>query len=98
MNIIENIVYSNDKPSVVIIKKSDTLKQFAVGLGKDVVLKKHITPVPATLVVLKGNINFEIEGKTHLFKAWDTYEIPVNIPHEVVGISDENLFIVTQEL
>ncbi|SFC02462.1 cupin domain-containing protein [Kaistella jeonii] len=98
MNILENITFSTEKANVFSIKKSDKIKYFAVALGKNAVLKKHIAPVPATLVVLKGEINFLIQDETINMKQFDIYEIPVNVEHEVVGVSDENLFSVAQEL
>ena len=98
MNIVENITFSTEKANVFSIKKSDKIKYFAVALGKGAILKKHTAPVPATLVVLKGEINFMIQGETINMKQFDVYEIPVNVEHEVVGVSDENLFSVNQEL
>ncbi|WHF50645.1 cupin domain-containing protein [Chryseobacterium gotjawalense] len=97
-NIIENIEFSTEKANVFPIKKSDDIKYFAVALGKGAVLKKHIAPVPATLVVLKGEINFLIENEEIKLKQFDVYEIPVNVEHEVVGLTEENLFSVAQEL
>ena len=98
MNITESIAFSAEKANVFSIKKSDKLKYFAVALGKGAVLKKHSAPVPSTLVVLKGEINFMIQGETISMKQFDVYEIPVNVEHEVAGVSDENLFSVNQEL
>lgn len=97
-NIIENIEFSTEKANVFPIKKSDVINYFAVALGKGAVLKKHIAPVPATLIVLKGEINFLIENEEIKLKQFDVYEIPVNVEHEVVGLTEENLFSVAQEL
>lgn len=97
-NIVENIEFSSEKANVFIIKKSDDFKYFAVALGKGGVLKKHTAPVPATLVVLKGEINFLIQNEEIKLKQFDVYEIPVNVEHEVVGLAEENLFSVAQEL
>lgn len=98
MNILENITFNTEKPSVFNIKKNDKIRYFAVALGKGAVLKKHIAPVPTTLVVLQGEINFNIEGETLPFKQFDVYEIPPKIEHEVVGIAEENIFTLIQEL
>lgn len=97
-NIHKNLTFSNDKPSVYSIKKSDKLKYFAVGLGAGAVLKKHTAPVPSTLVVLKGEIEFHINNEVHHFRALDVYDIPVEVEHEVVGVGEENIFTVSQEL
>lgn len=96
MNIEENIQYQQDKPSVAIIKKDDKIKYFAVALGKEAKLSKHHSPVPATLVMLKGEINFILGEKEIHLHQWDTFEIPPIEEHEVVGISEENLFTVCQ--
>ena len=98
MNILENIKFENDKPTVAIIKKNDRIKYFAVALGKDAVLKKHTTAFHATLLVLKGEIDFVFDDRQILLKQFDTFEIPVDVVHEVVGVSDENLFTVIQVL
>jgi quercetin dioxygenase-like cupin family protein len=97
-NIEENIEYSTEKANVFSIKKTDKLKYFAVALGKGGILKKHIAPVPSTLVLLKGEVNFVIQNEKIHLKQFDIYEIPVNVEHEVVGLLEENLFSVSQEL
>ena len=98
MNILENLKFDTDKANVVKITHSDRIKSFAVALGLGAVLKKHTANVPATLVVLKGQINFVFADREFVLKEYDTFEIPVNEVHEVVGILDQNLFLVTQEL
>lgn len=98
MNILDQIQFSAEKPSVVIIKKDETVKYFAVGLAKNTVLKKHTTPVPTTLVVIKGSVDFLIQGERLRLNTYDTYDIPVNIEHEVVGVEEENVFLITQEI
>lgn len=98
MNILDHISFNTEKANVFNLRKTDKIKYFAVALGKGAVLKKHTAPVPSTLLVLIGEINFVIDGQIINLKQFDVFEIPVNIEHEVVGISDENLFTVTQEL
>ncbi|HCN11090.1 MAG TPA: cupin domain-containing protein [Kaistella sp.] len=98
MNILENIEFSTEKANVFHLRKNDKIKYFAVALGKDAVLKKHTTAFPATLLVLKGEIDFVFDDRQILLKQFDTFEIPVDVVHEVVGVSDENLFTVIQVL
>ncbi len=96
MNILENITYQNDKPSVAIINKTEKLKYFAVALGNAAVLQKHKAPVPSTLVVTKGEIEFKFADRSYHLKTFDVFDIPVDEEHEVLGLQDENLFFVTQ--
>ena len=69
----------------------------AVALGKNSVLTKHKTSTPVTLVVLKGEIDFVIDNQHVILKTYDTYEVLVDVEHEVVGLSKENLFLLTKE-
>lgn len=98
MNILENIEFGTEKPNILQLKNSDKVKYFAVALGKGAILKKHTTSTPATLVVLKGEINFVFEDRQFVLRPFDTFEIPVNVLHEVHGITEENLFTLTKEL
>lgn len=98
MSELNNIVFDTDKANVSIIKKNDRVKYFAVALGRGAVLKKHKTAVPATLLVLKGEINFVLSDREYVLKQFESFEIPVEEEHEVVGIMDQNLFSVLQEL
>ena len=97
MNILDHISFSPDKPNVHYITKNERIRCFAVALGNGAVLKKHSTPVPATLIVLKGEINFVFADREYVLRAYDTFEIPVDEIHEVFGITDQNLFLVTQQ-
>lgn len=98
MNILQNVEFCTDRANVVHIRKSEKTKLFAVALGTNAVLKKHKTAVPATLVVLKGELNFVFADREVLLREFDTFEIPVDVEHEVVGVLAQNLFTVLQEL
>lgn len=97
-NFLNHLAFDSDKPSTHLIRKNETLHQFAVGLGKNTLLKKHITPVPTTLMMVRGSVLFRIDGKDLHFQEGDLYEIPVNVEHEVIGQEAENVFIITKEL
>jgi quercetin dioxygenase-like cupin family protein len=96
MVITEALQLSDVKPAVLQIKNTEKSNVIAIGLKKDQVLKKHISPIPALLVVLKGSIIFEMEGSRTELKEFSTFEIPVNVLHEVTGITD-SIFLVIKE-
>ncbi|EAZ83106.1 hypothetical protein [Algoriphagus machipongonensis] len=97
MNILKNITLSEERPGVLQVYKTDKLNLFAIALVKEQVLKKHHTNVPTMLTMLKGRIEFEIQGKVLEFGEFDIYEIPVTVEHEVRGLEKENVFTLTQE-
>jgi quercetin dioxygenase-like cupin family protein len=98
MNIFEKTDFSGDKPSVASIKKTEKVNLFTVGLSEKQVLAKHVTTVPATLVMMRGKVDFNINNETVILREGDTYEIPVNVEHEVIGREIENIFLIVKEL
>ncbi|MBT8235267.1 MAG: hypothetical protein KJO04_03665 [Bacteroidia bacterium] len=97
MNIEESLIFNTEKPAVLSIKKSEDLNLMAIGLLRDQVLKKHKTNVPATLLVLKGGIDFLISDTEIPLVVHDVFQIPVNKEHEVRGTESENIFILLKE-
>ncbi len=98
MNITQHINFTEEKPAVLAIRSSEKSKIIAVGLLKDQVLKKHKTTVPAFLTVLTGAIEFRMAGNNYTLQQYDTFEIPVDVLHEVVGLYSKNVFTVMKEL
>jgi|GEM_PF-59191 len=95
-NLMDMLTYRTDKHTALVIKSGEGIKQVAVALGKGAILRKHTTDVPAFLVMVKGEVRFLINGEEVLLKALDTYNIPANVEHELIGVQDENLFILTK--
>ncbi len=98
MNIFDTLQFNPSKPSILIVRKSETIKMFCVGLFKDQILAKHQAKVPSMLVVLKGEIQFSIGGEDIVMSESQTFQIPLNIDHEVKGCAKENIFLITQVL
>ena len=97
MNIEDNLTLNAEKPAVLPIGKSEHLNLMAIGLLRDQVLKKHKTNVPATLVVLKGGIDFILNETKIPLVVHDVFKIPVDREHEVIGTGRENIFILLKE-
>jgi quercetin dioxygenase-like cupin family protein len=98
MNIKKSIEFNPNKPTVLIIKKTEAIKMFCVGLCMNQILPKHQAKVPSFLIVLKGKIHFLVEGTEIEMMEFQTYQIPLLTDHEVKGIAGENIFLITQEL
>lgn len=98
MNITKELKFNQDKPTVLSVQKSDSFNTFAIGLKRNQVLDQHKTAMPAWLVVLRGSILFRINSEDHHLSEFDTFNIPVDIVHEVVGLDAENIFLVTKNV
>ena len=97
MNIAEKLEFTADKPSIASILKSDKINIIAIGLLKGQELKKHLTGLPTTLTVIKGGLDFNLESEKVQLRTFDTYQIPINVEHFVIGNEEENIFTLTQE-
>lgn len=96
MNIFEELHFNEEKPSVLTIRNTDRINVIAIGLKEGQVLRKHVTPFPALLVVLKGRITFDMEGVQTEVPLSGTFDIPANVPHKVTAL-EESIFMVTKE-
>jgi quercetin dioxygenase-like cupin family protein len=97
MNILENLAFTDERPSVYPIQRTEKINYLAIGLRQDQILKKHTANVPSLLTVLKGEVEFFINGETLHLKEFDTYNIPIQIEHEVKGVKEKNIFTLVQE-
>ena len=97
MNILENLAFSQERPSVCPIQRTDKTNYFANGLLEGQTLKKHTTNTPSLLTVITGEIAFFINGQSVYLKEFDSYDIPVLVAHEVKGMKYKNIFTIVQE-
>ena len=96
VNLSDKLTFKTDKQTTYFVKDGKNVRQVAIALGEGGVLKKHTTSIPATLIMVKGTVRFLINGEEIVLKDLDTYQIPVDIEHEVIGVEKENVFIVTK--
>ncbi len=97
MNIAKEIKFNNEKPFVLPIRKTETVHIFALGLLKQQIFAKHKTQIPALLIVLQGSLLFRINSEEIRLVALDTYQIPLDTEHDVTGLDEENIFMITKE-
>jgi quercetin dioxygenase-like cupin family protein len=97
MNIKSALKFDEEKPGVFLAHNTENIKIIAIGLLKNQVLAKHKTNIPTLLTVLNGKITFRIEEKEILLSRYDTFHIPVDVLHSVLGNNKKNIFTLTQE-
>jgi quercetin dioxygenase-like cupin family protein len=95
-NIEESLKFNDEKPAILSIINSEKLNLKTVGLKKGQIMSKHKAGLKSLVIVLKGKIEFDINGEKFVLNELDTYEIPVNVEHEIRGI-EQSIFSLTQE-
>ncbi len=98
MNLLSSFTFQSEKPEVKSIWKIHGVEVKILGLGKNVELPRHHTPVPAFLFVLRGRIEFHIQNEVKVLGPFESLEIPVGIEHSVLGLEAENAFTLTRKL
>ena len=96
MNILDELHFKDDKPATLVVKNTEKQHIMTIGLKKGQILKKHFSATPALIVVLKGLLAFEMEGKITEIPALNTFDIPSTVPHEVTGL-EESIFLLIKE-
>lgn len=96
LNEIEKASIISDAPVVKNIFNTDGSKLIAIGMKGGVVLKEHITPCKAKLMVIKGEIDFNTQTESRRLATYDSYDIPLDMPHSVEAYEDA-LFLLMLE-
>ena len=87
----------SDKPIVEKIYNERGTKLIAVGLKKGVELAEHTAPSKAKLIMVQGEVDFNMKNESFRFAALDTYDIPLNVKHTVVGVEDAVFVLLLSE-
>jgi quercetin dioxygenase-like cupin family protein len=93
----EHLNFNTDKPATHMLYQNDHHKQLLIGLLKGQVLSKHMTTLYTRLLVLQGSIQFNYEGSSLTAKPLDSFIIPKEMLHEVIGQDEQNVFILLQD-
>ncbi|MFM9946291.1 MAG: hypothetical protein ACKVQB_13755 [Bacteroidia bacterium] len=92
---ILNQLEGSVNPVAKAIHSGENFKVLGIGFKKGMVMKEHISKLPARLTVLSGNIIY-IQGmsETSLLQ-YDNIDIPVNEKHSLLAMED-SLCVLTQ--
>lgn len=94
MNI--NDLHTNNKEvSAVPFSGLDDRKLNSLKLLKGAELKRHISNVPAILILISGKATFNTDHRVeHLVDPGDYVNIPVNVEHYVIAEMDSQLLLI----
>lgn len=76
------------------LTKTDTLEILGISLEKDVIFPEHTSPTDAQLIVLEGNIDFHIQGRTFHITEQQHFSFPKEISHWVKANENSKFLII----
>lgn len=80
--------FTPQKVSTQLILESDFTKEIKITLANGAEMKKHKTPFPIVIQVLKGNINFSFSGANNEMKEGAIIALAGGIPHSLFANQD----------
>lgn len=87
-NILNNLTFSDDKPSISVLFESSFSKEIRIALKENQIMKEHQTQYPIIVEVFEGNVDFGVEGKIYNLVKGDILTLEANIPHDLKATTD----------
>ena len=82
------IDYNNTRIVTKVILESPFSKEIRILLKRGQIMKDHKAPFPIIVHVLKGKIDFGVEGKINLLKKGSIITLEGNITHNLTARKD----------
>ena len=97
LNEISESLANSEKPLIKQIYHKAGKKMLAIGLPSEVELPEHVASSEAKLMVVQGEIDFNTETHSYRLERFDSFDIPANIKHSVVGVFDAIFLLLLRE-
>jgi quercetin dioxygenase-like cupin family protein len=94
-NILSEMVQYQDSAVIsrtIIKKDTGTITLFAFDEGQE--LSEHSAPFDAMLMILDGDGEILIDGKSHLLSSGESIIMPANIPHAVKATNKFKMLLI----
>ncbi|PKR81105.1 cupin [Brumimicrobium salinarum] len=79
----KDLEFSDDKVKVSLILETLFSKEIRIAFKAGQVMKEHQTPFPIIVHLLKGAIDFGVNGEQHQLEAGDILTLEGGIPHDL---------------
>lgn len=99
MNMLNNIAQGLEHSEQIVFKNlfsTERSKLNAISLKREVVLPKRIAFTKTKIFVVKGEIDFNMEGKSYRLAMFDTYNVPLEEAYSIQAYNDAIFLILTE--
>lgn len=84
----DEIEFSDSKVMIKKILETNISKEIRICLSKNQHMKEHIAPAPIVVMVLDGEIIFNVNNEQHIMKKGSVINLDSKIPHSLLGVED----------
>ena len=98
MMLINNIALQIKKSKEPVVRQIYALAHKSlqvIGLGHGVTLDQALKVDKAKLLVIQGEIDFNTASQSYRLERFDSFEIPKNVDHQIVGVFDAIFLLFT---
>lgn len=88
------IAVDADNQSKILMCKGQDLIVIRISFKKGMLLQKHVTKIPARLVVLKGRVEFSDALGSRVLLQNQEHSIEVDDPHWVEALTDSHIILI----
>lgn len=78
-----DLQFTDERVKISVVLETSFSKEIRVAFKKGQVMKEHKTAYPIAVHLLKGSIEFGVEGSKHQLKEGDILTLEGNIPHDL---------------
>lgn len=90
-SLVKDLQYNESKPAVQVLLDTDSSREIRIAMKKGQVMKEHKTPYPIVVEIFEGQINFGVNGDTHLLEKGDLISLEGNVPHDLKAEADSTV-------
>lgn len=87
-SILENIVYNESKPAVSLILETDFSKEIRIAFKEGQIMKKHQTPYPIVIQIVKGEIEFGVNNEALVLSEGDLITLEGCVYHDLKAVKE----------
>jgi len=93
---IENIKLALpfDKIKTKNLVSNETGDLILINIEKGMELKEHSSPSDASILILKGKVNFKIYGIDHFMKKGDLFNFEKNEVHAIEALKNSSILLI----
>ena len=85
---LEDIKFNEIKPAVSLLLDTDFSKEIRVAFKKGQVMEDHQAPFAIIVQVLKGRIDFGVEGEVQTMNTGDIISLKPQVVHNLTAIEE----------
>jgi len=86
VSFLKNVKFNGKKPAVSILLETDFSKEIQIAFEKGQIMKDHKAPYSIIVQVVKGSINFGVNGEISTLNTGDLISLDANIVHNLTAL------------